>query len=413
MALGRVLKNIRVARGLSREAVAGTEYSVSHLAAVEQGVKRPSIRMLIHVADKLRVSLEMLVPEVMEHNIPVPEKIRLARALCREAKYDLAMNILTEARDEDESGGGQYRVDRLDTEAYVECLRGNYERAIDLYSKVGRIRERGGNSYLTAQAYYGLGEVEMKRGRFERASHWLFLAWDRLGPEAAEHTDFAVTILKCYASVQIQMGRVIQAQELYEMAARYVDGDTDVLVGMGRSLRLQGKYEESLGYLKQAQRHAPASGDTDLMTEMAINLRLSGRASEAIPLLDQAYTAAKRSPNNPLPVINEMIACLLDIDDTRMEDIDKWQGLITEDLKGNASALERARCLYLEARILYLRGRRSEALGMAREAFEAASSESRQLGAEILASTLRMARNSSDGIDVMDWAADNLVAVSN
>ncbi|GEM_PF-6487691 len=415
MSLGRVLKNIRIARNLSRDEVANTHYSVSHLAAVEQGVKRPSVKMLMHVADKLKVSLEMLIPEVLENPLPVPEKIRLARALCNEEKYDLAMEILRQAEEEDQQQGGQYRVNRLEAEALIEHLRGNYDQATRKYAAVSRIRERGGNPYLTAKAYYGLARVELERGRTEWAIHWLFLSWDRLRPDVSEHREFAVELLQSYADELYHLGRFRAAQTIYETAREYAANCEDdshlaeIVRGIGHCLKERGNYGEAAAKFRLALqcRQVRHTDRADTLRELGTVLRLAGKPEEAMSHLKEAQEMQEKAGANPLSSMNEIIACLLE-QEALDEELDRWCAAITEEMLSDASPESAARYGHLRALTLHRKGDSSQALQEAKRAFDSVPAGRRRLSSEIMISILEMARDQEDAADAISWVAEHI-----
>lgn len=420
MSLGRVLKNIRVARDLSREEVVAPKYSISHLAAVEQGVKRPSIRMLTHVADRLRVSLEMLVPDVMENGIPVPEMIRLARSLCREGKYDLALNILQQANDKDENedDGGQYRVDRLEAEAYIEFGRNNLDRSLDLYSQVSKIRERGGNPLLIAQIYHSMGLVERRRDRLQRASHWFFIAWEKLSPEYSNHPTFALELLRNYGDTLMEIGEYPTARSIYERCMALMTSEHETqdpievlrkIAGCATETGDLGEAEEHLlRAVKEAQGKGRRKGLTSLLTKLGTVIRRQGRPEQALPHLVAALDLADSAGTNPVGILNEIAQCHLAASDDVPEEIEQWEQSITSEILERATEEERTLFLLLKSEVLKRSEQYGESFKTAREAFCDASGS---LDLKILAIALEASQLARDSSGVQ-WVVDQLHCLS-
>lgn len=408
MALGRVLKNIRVARGLSREEVTGDQYSVSHLAAVEQEVKRPSVKMLTHVADQLRVSLEMLVPEVMEKRLPVPEKIRLARALCREDKYDLALQILDEADEDDLRAGEAYRVDRLEARAFIELQRGNCDEALDMYGQVASIRERGGNGLLVAKAYHGKGLSERSLGRWDRANHWFFLAWERLSPMKEEDPGFTVELLQDYGDSLSHVGQFEAARCVYEHL-RSVSGPDDVspLFSLGCCAEEMGDHEAAAEYFRAAACTAERTMGSDpqymgqILIRLGANLRRIGDAEGAAGHLVQALDSLDGGAR--VTAISELLECLLDDSGPDLETAPTWIEDVDSGLLDEASDYEKTRHLLVRARVLERRNEPREALMAIREALAIVPHNECGLHREILSLILRLVC-SLDSTDSVQWA---------
>ena len=414
MSLGRVLKNIRVARDLSREEVVAPRYSISHLAAVEQGVKRPSIRMLTHVADKLRVSLEMLVPEVMENGIPVPEMIRLARSLCRERKFDLAHDILQQAKDKDEEDGGQYRVDRLETEAYMEFGRNNLDRSLDLYAQVSRIRERGGNPLLIAKIYHSMGLVERKRNELQRASQWFFIAWEKIAPEHGSHPGFALELLQNYGDSLREIRQYPTARSIYEHCMALMTPNSEardhiqVLRKIAGCASETGELETAEEYLLRAVSRAQEAGRqrdlTGLLTELGTVIRQQGRPELALPHLMAALDLADGAGANSVATLNEIARCHLAASDDVPEEIEQWEQSITAEILERASDDQRTLFLLLKSEVLKRREQYGESFTCAREAFCEGSGS---LDLSILAAALDAAQLADDPSGVR-WVIDQL-----
>lgn len=418
MSLGRVLKNIRVARDLSREEVVAPKYSISHLAAVEQGVKRPSIRMLTHVADRLRVSLEMLVPDVMENGIPVPEMIRLARSLCREGKFDLALDILQQANDKDEDDAGQYRVDRLEAEAYIEFGRNNLDRSLDLYSQVSKIRERGGNPFLIAQIYHSMGLVERRRDRLQRASHWFFIAWEKIAPEYSSHPTFALELLHNYGDTLMEIGEYPTARSIYERCIALMTSEheaqdpIEVLRRIAGCATETGDLGEAEKYLLRAVKEAQGTGRrkglTRLLTKLGTVIRRQGRPKQALPYLVAALDLAGSAGTNPVGTLNEIAQCHLAASDDVPEEIEQWEQSITGEILERATEEERTLFLLLKSEVLKRREQYGESFKTAREAFCNASGS---LNLRILAIALDASQLACDSSGVQ-WVVDQLRCLS-
>ncbi len=418
MSLGRVLKNIRVARDLSREEVVAPKYSISHLAAVEQGVKRPSIRMLTHVADRLRVSLEMLVPDVMENGIPVPEMIRLARSLCREGKFDLALDILQQANDKDENDGGQYRVDHLEAEAYIEFGRNNLDRSLDLYSQVSKIRERGGNPLLIAQIYHSMGLVERRRDRLQRASHWFFIAWEKIAPEYSSPPTFALELLHNYGDTLMEIGEYPTARSIYERCIALMTSEhkaqdpIEVLRRIAECATKTGDLGEAEKYLLRAVKEAQGTGRrkglTRLLTKLGTVIRRQGRPEQALPHLVAALDLAGSAGTNPVSTLNEIAQCHLAASDDVPEEIEQWEQSITGEILERATEEERTLFLLLKSEVLKRREQYGESFKTAREAFCDASGS---LNLRILAIALDASQLACDSSGVQ-WVVDQLRCLS-
>lgn len=70
--LGRNVRRLRVAAGLSQEALAAdTKLGASHLSRIERGLSNPTFDVLARLAETLRVDLEALISSVEIDEDPI------------------------------------------------------------------------------------------------------------------------------------------------------------------------------------------------------------------------------------------------------------------------------------------------------------------------------------------------------
>ena len=373
MPLGRTLKNLRVARDLSREEVVDEEYSTSHLAAVEQGVKRPSIDMLDYIVDKLRVPLVKLLEEVMEHSeLPTPEMLRLARKLSRDGQHTEAVKVLEEATARDDVQSGQYRANCLNTQALVYYQKGDHSKAVHLYQQLRDLRERGGNSYLISRAYYYLGIVESETENYDRASHWFFLGWNSLQDRFGGNPGYATRLLIGYANAVMCAGMSARGKELLHETLQISDesavGRCPAIVhwGLGHCYMGVNNYEKAQTHFSKSLKlgeHLSREARADLLVDCGFALRRLGDPEEAARLLQSSV--AFRGGQNAEGMLRsycELALCHLNTEPVPWEEVYKLQKRMTPDLLQKVSDSERRLYYLVEARVANCEGNSAEAI---------------------------------------------------
>lgn len=419
--LGQILKNLRIARGLSREELVRGHYSVSHLAGVEQGSKRPSVRMLDYLARRLMYPLEKLVPQVFAEGFPAPELLRLARKICRDGQYEIALDVARRVNGL-EGVHETYRADILTTEAYIEFARGNYQKSAGIYRAVCRVRERGGNAVLISRAYRDVGLVEECMGNHDRALHWLFMAWERLGSERSQNPELSRNLLRAYANNLFYFCHYDQALSMYERlrslceAAHVTDrlfahwGIGSCAEKLGDFARAEHHHTRAAALAEEMEGGEPYLGE--IYINLGVALRKGGRHERACSILAQSYSHnLEYRPSLVLHSINETLQCLLEMEEVCTDEIARWLEAAVPSVIDDASEEQRAVHQLLLARISGLNGNHEEACARARQAFAAAAPAQIDIRTGALAELLHNASTSGD-CDTMDWVASRLREMS-
>lgn len=411
MNLGRVLKNLRIARGLTRQDMVNERYSVSHLAAVEQGVKRPSVDMVDYLTSQLEFPLEQLCEEILEEDYPTLELIRLSLMLSRRGRGDHALAMLRRAGDREKAPESPYRAELLEAEAEVELLRGNAARARELYDEARRARERGGSDHLIGRAYYNLGRVEYERGDFQEAHHWFFLAWDRIDSTCVEHAQLCRDVLLLYGDTLLQLGQYRTSRLMYErllsLDGEAVDGSRCRILanwGLGRCLLELGDYRDSIRWLSAAAALARDFPGHDvpraaILTDLGVAVREQGDLDRARVLLEEAVQ--HRAEACRLRCINELLECLLRAG-ISPDEADRWRTMVDPDVLKGAPLYDVAAHHLMEARLFERRGDYREAQVLAMEAYETAPETSVVLKNRALGVVLATAETQGDTA-ALEW----------
>ncbi len=397
MSLGRIIKNLRIARDLSRDQLVGEEYSNSHIASVEQGVKRPSVQMLCYVADRLEVPLWSLAEELLgEYDVPTAELLDLARELTERDQLQEAMVVLDVATQHEDSVSDSRRVDAAKVEAEVEFRRGNHRRALEIYHRYRRIVEDIGCDAEVAEAYYRIGCVQFSCGNYRDALHWLYLAATRIYPVRGHYRCLSKSILRVYgqallANEQPELGRkafehlleVSDKGEVNYVLARY---------GAGLCALECAQHRDACRHLERAvcaiEKHSlPLQGAAvSARLHLGRGLMLNGEYSEALDQLDRSYSLQPR-----MQTVNVALQCLLKSSRLTEADVSTWFERVTDDLWSAASDEQRSLYRCLRAEIASERGCPRRALDEAVCAREYAPEDHLSLRLRTLSIQLRAA----------------------
>lgn len=110
ISIGRKIFNARTKEGFTQEGLAELlDSSASYISNIERGIKKPSLCMLIKIANSLKISLDYLVSnsysdESIRENIElrhIAEKIENLSKKNRKLYYDVSNTILDRLLDED------------------------------------------------------------------------------------------------------------------------------------------------------------------------------------------------------------------------------------------------------------------------------------------------------------------------
>ena len=206
--IGRRIRRLRVARGLSQKEIAGRGISDSYVSRIESGQKVPSLRVLKHLASRLGVDVEYLesgraIPAAKERGL------RLA-----DAELELRLN---------------HDLDRADS-----VLR-------DLLSE-------GANDGLEPRIRSALGAVAARRGDYPEAIRQLEAVIESGAPAPETQPDTFETLARAYLAT----GASPMAIALLQRCIKAVDDDERYAPLQVRFRRFLAEAFSTLGALDRA-----------------------------------------------------------------------------------------------------------------------------------------------------------------
>jgi tetratricopeptide (TPR) repeat protein len=319
MELGPRLRRLRLARGLTQQALAAPRYTHAYVSTIEAGRRVPSRTALEHFARALNVSIEEL-----ETGRPSDLLPKLEMAL-QDARSKAAQGSLDEAEAayaKVERDAKRFSLPRIRARAVVgrgNCAerRGSYEEAIATYEEAESLLD-GEPSFLNADAVAGQARCHQALGDNHFAIHVLERLLRAMREEKAEHPDALVRVYAGLVQPYFEAGMHRQAADAATSARRYGKDIADpsllatMHVNVARVLHHQGKLDDAVDSLQEAQQlFSLAERDIDrAIAHLALGYILAreSRPSEARREFEQAQELidGKAAPTQLAIVLHEL-----------------------------------------------------------------------------------------------------------
>lgn len=210
------VRDLRVAAGLSKTALARPRYTVSFVSQIEAGRRRPSPDAMAFFAGRLGVSpryLQTGIPDDLESELRFKLEEARHALLEREASEAEAMVLSIRARAE-EYGLSELRTQALVLEGEVRLRQQRLSQAVDIFEEAldGEPPERA-----AGQAVWGLARAHRTAGDLTYAAEVVesFLKKDRSAPL---DPTVAAQLQSTLVSIYFERGDVLRAQRAAEHA---------------------------------------------------------------------------------------------------------------------------------------------------------------------------------------------------
>ena len=319
MELGPRLRRLRLARGLTQQALAAPRYTHAYVSTIEAGRRVPSRTALEHFAQTLNVSIEEL-----ETGRPSDLLPKLEMAL-QEARSKVARGSLDEAEAayaKVERDAKRFSLPRIRARAVVgrgNCAerRGAYEEAIATYEEAESLLD-GEPFFLSAEAVAGQARCHQGLGDNHFAIHVLERLLRAMREERAEQPDALVRVYAALVQPYFEAGMYRQAADAATSARRYGKDVADpsllatMHVNVARVLHHQGQLDDAVEALHEAQQlFSLAERDIErAIAHLALGYILAreSRLAEARRELEQAQELidGKAAPTQLAIVLNEL-----------------------------------------------------------------------------------------------------------
>ncbi len=305
IAVGRRLRDARIAAGLNQRELAAGACSAGYISRVELGDRIPSLQLLRVLGKRLGVSADFLATgqNGTESGDVVDAVLVDAQIALRLDDGDTAQRLFEEALEQGVSGNA--KVEALAGLGQLALRDGYNERAIELLSQAadesGRdVVELPSVAEGLARAYAAAGELGPSIGLLERCVQWHEEQGDVLGYiRFASLLGYALTDTGDYGAAERVVGRALaRGHDVVDPYAR-----ARLLWSQSRLLTKQGQVANAERYARQTLETLRSTEDNyaiahALETLAHIYLEL-GRPDEALELLNEGQpliTAAGSPP---------------------------------------------------------------------------------------------------------------------
>ena len=287
--IGRRLRDVRRARGLSQQALAENLFSKGYVSSIEHGKIFPSVRALQSLAARLGVDMsEFFDPALLAAQAPAPVDTAGADEVRRNSLALLEVRALA-------AGGSPTALQRLRTVdpelltppervqlhhaiAQAQLAAHRPDLALDELQQALAGRddddEAEGDSAVTQQVHSLLGEVLLARGQAALAADHLQRAYQIVQEQPIRDPLLRLTILSTQARALAAVGDTARARATYQEAAQ-LSQEIGTLDRLARSLTLLSRQAAEARDWTRAEQYGTQA---ILLNEFALVLRRGLRA---------------------------------------------------------------------------------------------------------------------------------------
>lgn len=358
--LGEFISKCRKEAGMSQENLAQDICSRAYLSRIERNYRIPSPLILGRLSDRLELPLTTAVDVYLsEPGITVNQLLQLTTELARRDHLDEARELLSQAKDRLErlDLADEYRVDYLETQAYLHFRDGCYGVALDLYQQVLESRKkRPSERFQLARSYFLVGNTAIYAGDFVLARSMLFLALGHvLSVDPKQAPERSETVIEIHAKIVQAIGYVLLDRHEFEAADSmlsmallrwqemeiFPDIPVPTLINMGFAKIGTGRLDEARNMFERIVASGRADGyEAHALNNLGLTFRLLGRPAEALACQLNAWEIhCDRGEGFPQAIANELAHCYLKMGD--LENSRRWLEK-AEETAHDAEALTRA-----------------------------------------------------------------------
>ncbi len=311
--IGTRLREAREREGLTQTDLAGTEYSVSYISAVERGRVRPSLRALSWLASRLNMNLADLlttnVPlttDVMGGEEGLQSALSQAQIDIAERHFDAARDRLLAVRDQVQAPSRRVQLNLLLSEAYVELGQALEAKEV-LEQNLILTREVDPISQELSRNLLGLAYVDLHMPMLALECHRQCL--QAIESHIVRDPSFELNVLANLGQDYIHLGQHDESVKVLERAAELgkkmqtPQGLASLYWQVSESYRQDGRATEAQRYAEMATEHLRQGRNRQVIAHIQTNLGLEyaerHENERAETLLQEARDLAERIGDAP------------------------------------------------------------------------------------------------------------------
>lgn len=258
--VGRRIRQLRRQRALTQAELAAPFASASLISLIESGARRPSPKVLAHLAGRLEVDVdELLSTEGQARRVAAELALQEAREAVRVGAEGDAERLAKQAAE----GARAQQITGLEARAYellggIEERRNDIDAALAFYRQAERLWATE-SVHLRFQTMAGLARCHQSVGDARLAVHVLenyLLELEREGvpdPTATMRTQAA--LVNCYSALALKEKAAQAAADAQALAPQVSDAEQIACMNMNvaRSLYERGRMDDALEALRRAE----------------------------------------------------------------------------------------------------------------------------------------------------------------
>jgi tetratricopeptide (TPR) repeat protein len=286
--LGDRLREARIREGMTQGELAGTDYSVSYISAVERNKIRPSLRALSWLASRLNMNLSDLlavdIPLTADYiGAPIGEDeaqsaIAQAQIDIAARNYQAAYERLSKVRESVKSPAQRIQINLLFGEACVALGKGDeakdaLEQNLILTREIDPVMQEISRNVL------GLAYAQLNLNMMALESHRQCLT--AIDSHIVRDPSFELAVLNNLGTDYLQLGQTDEAIRTFERAAqlgqRMLTPQTlaELYWNVSADLRRDGNLAQAQRFADMAAEHLRVSQNRQIFANIQSNLGLA------------------------------------------------------------------------------------------------------------------------------------------
>ncbi|KEO85121.1 helix-turn-helix domain-containing protein [Tumebacillus flagellatus] len=293
---GQRLRILRMKKGLTQTQLAEGICTPSMLSQVEGDKARPSYHILTKLAEKLEIPVDELIGN-LEMNMVLVSEYKLAKGILASGEYAAALPLIKNVIERN-NGKLDFFMIRYDYGFCLLQLHQLQEAEETFQLLLDYANSNQGSPVMAVRVLHMLGQVELKRKRYQIAEHYLSKGLAQLEAYEIRDVHLQCSLLLALGEVQQKAGGLKQAVATLQRAVPLFEERED-LQGLGalymklaKSSHEDGEYEQAADFAQRATWCYEAVNDREekvvLELRLAVIQREKGNYDKAVEGLQKA-----------------------------------------------------------------------------------------------------------------------------
>jgi transcriptional regulator with XRE-family HTH domain len=227
---GQRLRQLRMKKGLTQTQLAEGIFTPSMQSQIESGKARPSWHVLEQIAHKLEISVDELIGN-SQMNLVLVSEYRLAKGMLAAGEFSGALPLLEKVIESNNGKLDPFEI-RYDHACCLLGLHQLQEAEEEFQDLLEHANSLNGSPILAARVLHQLGHVEVKRGRYQIAEHYVSFALTKLQSTAQKNVHLQCSLLLTLGEIQSLSRQLKKAVVTFQSAVPIFEERED-MQGLG------------------------------------------------------------------------------------------------------------------------------------------------------------------------------------